>query len=144
MQRVFLKKGRERPVLQGHPWIFSGAIEKAEAEPECAGITDVFDHMSGCSTHADLSDQPQDNVLSVNGLASLTLELNPHGFRLLLQQTTSRQDVSDFGSADAKRQGAKRTVSRGMRITTYDRHSRLCDTKLRTNYVNNSLPFIEI
>ena len=44
MQRVFLKKGRERPVLHGHPWIFSGAIEKVEAEPESAGLADVFDH----------------------------------------------------------------------------------------------------
>jgi 23S rRNA (cytosine1962-C5)-methyltransferase len=44
MQRVFLKKGRERPVLQGHPWIFSGAVEKVEGEPELAGVADVFDH----------------------------------------------------------------------------------------------------
>jgi 23S rRNA (cytosine1962-C5)-methyltransferase len=44
MQRVFLKKGRERPVLQGHPWIFSGAVEKIEGESASAGIADVFDH----------------------------------------------------------------------------------------------------
>ncbi|HEY2989076.1 MAG TPA: class I SAM-dependent rRNA methyltransferase [Candidatus Binatia bacterium] len=43
MQRVFLKKGREKPVLNGHPWIFSGAIEKADA-PENAAGADVFDH----------------------------------------------------------------------------------------------------
>ncbi len=44
MQRVFLKKGRERPVLHGHPWIFSGAVEKIEGESASAGIADVFDH----------------------------------------------------------------------------------------------------
>jgi 23S rRNA (cytosine1962-C5)-methyltransferase len=44
MLRVFLKKGRESPVLKGHPWIFSGAIETTEGDIHSAGIADVFDH----------------------------------------------------------------------------------------------------
>jgi 23S rRNA (cytosine1962-C5)-methyltransferase len=44
LPQIFLKKGREAPVLRGHPWIFSGAIEKSEGDTERAGITDVFDH----------------------------------------------------------------------------------------------------
>lgn len=43
MQRIFLKKGREGPVLKGHPWIFSGAIEKVDGDPETASVADVFD-----------------------------------------------------------------------------------------------------
>ncbi len=43
MQKVFLKKGRERPVLNRHPWIFSGAIERVEDEPDTASVTDVLD-----------------------------------------------------------------------------------------------------
>ncbi len=43
MQKVFLKKGRERPVLNGHPWIFSGAIERVENEPDTTSVTDVLD-----------------------------------------------------------------------------------------------------
>ncbi|MBI2359116.1 MAG: hypothetical protein HYV04_09465 [Deltaproteobacteria bacterium] len=39
--KVFLKKGRERPVLNGHPWIFSGAIEKVEGDSEATAICDV-------------------------------------------------------------------------------------------------------
>ncbi|MBI2988057.1 MAG: class I SAM-dependent rRNA methyltransferase [Deltaproteobacteria bacterium] len=38
-----MKKGRERPVLNGHPWIFSGAIERVEDDSDSAGITDVLD-----------------------------------------------------------------------------------------------------
>jgi 23S rRNA (cytosine1962-C5)-methyltransferase len=30
--RVILKKGKEKPVLRGHPWVFSGAIEKIEGD----------------------------------------------------------------------------------------------------------------
>ena len=31
MNRIQLKKGRERSVLKGHPWVFSGAVEGGEA-----------------------------------------------------------------------------------------------------------------
>ena len=31
MQRVVLRKGRERSVLKGHPWVFSGAVAHGEA-----------------------------------------------------------------------------------------------------------------
>jgi len=41
--RIILKKGREVPVLRGHPWIFSGAIDQTEGNADAAGITDVFD-----------------------------------------------------------------------------------------------------
>jgi 23S rRNA (cytosine1962-C5)-methyltransferase len=41
--RIYLKPGRERPVLNGHPWIFSGAIERIEGEMDSIGVADVFD-----------------------------------------------------------------------------------------------------
>lgn len=44
MQSVYLKPGRERPVRNGHPWIFSGAVESVEGDPEAVGVADVFDH----------------------------------------------------------------------------------------------------
>jgi 23S rRNA (cytosine1962-C5)-methyltransferase len=43
MRSVFLKEGRERPVLRGHPWIFSGAIERVAEDSDEAGLADVFD-----------------------------------------------------------------------------------------------------
>jgi 23S rRNA (cytosine1962-C5)-methyltransferase len=43
MQPIFLKKGREAPVLRGHPWIFSGAIEKVEGDGEDVAVADIFD-----------------------------------------------------------------------------------------------------
>ncbi|HXG50624.1 MAG TPA: class I SAM-dependent rRNA methyltransferase [candidate division Zixibacteria bacterium] len=44
MLKVFLKKGRELPVLRGHSWIFSGAVEKAHGDTEAPSTTEVFDH----------------------------------------------------------------------------------------------------
>lgn len=43
MINLYLKPGRERPVVNGHPWIFSGAIERLEGDPEAAGVADVLD-----------------------------------------------------------------------------------------------------
>jgi len=44
MLSIFLKPGRERPVLNGHPWVFSGAIERLEGDSESIGVVDVHDH----------------------------------------------------------------------------------------------------
>jgi 23S rRNA (cytosine1962-C5)-methyltransferase len=41
--RIILKKGREVPILRGHPWVFSGAIEGIEGYSDTAGVADVFD-----------------------------------------------------------------------------------------------------
>jgi 23S rRNA (cytosine1962-C5)-methyltransferase len=44
MRKLYLKKGRERPVTGAHPWIFSGAIEKAEEDTAGDPVVDVVDH----------------------------------------------------------------------------------------------------
>jgi 23S rRNA (cytosine1962-C5)-methyltransferase len=43
MQRIYLKQGRERPVLNGHPWIFSGAIDTINGDAGIVGVADIFD-----------------------------------------------------------------------------------------------------
>lgn len=43
MLQIYLKPGRERPVVNGHPWIFSGAIDRAEGDSESIGVADIFD-----------------------------------------------------------------------------------------------------
>jgi len=44
MARVLLKQGREEAPSRGHPWVFSGAIERVEGEIEAGGIVDLFSH----------------------------------------------------------------------------------------------------
>ena len=41
--QVILKAEKEKPVIQNHPWIFSGAIERIEGEPQDGDIVDVLD-----------------------------------------------------------------------------------------------------
>jgi 23S rRNA (cytosine1962-C5)-methyltransferase len=44
MRHIYLKQGRERPVLHGHPWIFSGAVERIDGAPDEVGVADIFDY----------------------------------------------------------------------------------------------------
>jgi 23S rRNA (cytosine1962-C5)-methyltransferase len=43
MANIYLKQGRERPVLNGHPWVFSGAVDKFDGDAESVGVVDVLD-----------------------------------------------------------------------------------------------------
>jgi 23S rRNA (cytosine1962-C5)-methyltransferase len=42
MVKVFLKPGKETPVLRFHPWVFSGAIARVEGEPADGDVAEVF------------------------------------------------------------------------------------------------------
>ncbi len=41
--RVFLRSGKEIPVLRFHPWVFSGAIARTEGQPEDGDLASVHD-----------------------------------------------------------------------------------------------------
>lgn len=44
MKKVFLKKDREKLWLSGHPWIYSGAVDKMEQNIIPGSIVEVFNH----------------------------------------------------------------------------------------------------
>ncbi|MFP4439325.1 MAG: class I SAM-dependent rRNA methyltransferase [Chloroflexaceae bacterium] len=42
MHAVILRPGRERPVLQRHPWVFSGAIATLQGSPGSGDVVDIY------------------------------------------------------------------------------------------------------
>jgi len=42
--RLFIVQGREKPLRQRHPWVFSGAIARTEGDPQPADIVDIRGH----------------------------------------------------------------------------------------------------
>ena len=40
--RIILKKGKERPLLRGHPWLFSGAVAKIDGDISPGDIGEVY------------------------------------------------------------------------------------------------------
>ncbi|MBC7234929.1 MAG: class I SAM-dependent rRNA methyltransferase [Chloroflexi bacterium] len=43
MPAIRLKRGREKPVLHRHPWIFTGAVRETQGEPQPGDVVDVLD-----------------------------------------------------------------------------------------------------
>jgi 23S rRNA (cytosine1962-C5)-methyltransferase len=42
LSKIILKKDREKLWLSGHPWIYSGAVEKIENNPEAGTVVEVY------------------------------------------------------------------------------------------------------
>jgi 23S rRNA (cytosine1962-C5)-methyltransferase len=42
LPRIILKKGKEKPLLRGHPWIFSGAVAKIEGSVTSGDLGEVY------------------------------------------------------------------------------------------------------
>jgi 23S rRNA (cytosine1962-C5)-methyltransferase len=89
--RIILKKGREVPVLRGHPWVFSGAVETIEGDSSAADIADVFDSEKHWIARGLLSPRSQ---IRVRILTSQKEEINRDFFsRRILQALSSRQST---------------------------------------------------
>lgn len=43
MKRIYLKPGREKSLLRKHPWVFSGAINLVEGNPQAGDSVSVYD-----------------------------------------------------------------------------------------------------
>ncbi len=43
MAKLILKKGRATPVIRRHPWVFSGAIQRIEGDPQDGEVIEVYD-----------------------------------------------------------------------------------------------------
>jgi 23S rRNA (cytosine1962-C5)-methyltransferase len=41
--RIILKRGRASPLWHGHPWVYSGAVERTEGQPEPGDLVEVCD-----------------------------------------------------------------------------------------------------
>jgi len=42
LPRIILKRGKEKPVLRGHPWVFSGAVARVEEEVSPGEVGEVY------------------------------------------------------------------------------------------------------
>lgn len=46
--KIILKKGREKPLLRGHPWVFSGAVAKVEGDVSPGDLGEVYSMEGHC------------------------------------------------------------------------------------------------
>ncbi|UCF97484.1 MAG: class I SAM-dependent rRNA methyltransferase [Spirochaetaceae bacterium] len=96
---VTLKKGREKPVLVGHPWIFSGAVKSIEGYGEAGDLCSVFDNMGRflASGYVNKSSQITVRVLAA-GAAAEALAIDSAFFIRRLEGALQLRE-SLFGSS---------------------------------------------
>jgi len=102
MARVILKRGREKPVLNRHPWIFSGAIQRIEGEVADGEVVVVADYRGLFLAQGYLNRRSQ---IAVRLLTWDEGEVIGRDFwgRQLERAWASRQAVADDPSTDAYR-----------------------------------------
>ena len=89
MVQVFLKPGKEIPVLRFHPWVFSGAIAKISGQPEDGDLVEVLNKKG--------------DVLGVGHFH--------HGSIAVRLLSFEKQDLQEQGFWDQKIQDALKTRS---------------------------------
>ncbi|RZJ75764.1 MAG: class I SAM-dependent rRNA methyltransferase [Flavobacterium sp.] len=57
MVEIKLKKGKEKAVLQRHPWVFSGALEKIKGSPENGEVVKVYSSNNDFLAYGYYNDQ---------------------------------------------------------------------------------------
>lgn len=65
---ILLKQGRDKPVRQRHPWIFSGAIDRLKGRPAPGDLVVVADHKGAplATAYYNAKSQIQARILSWN------------------------------------------------------------------------------
>jgi len=66
LDQVILKKGRAKPALQKHPWIFSGAVARVVGEPDDGDLVELRDAGGNLIGHGLLNRHSQIVVRLVN------------------------------------------------------------------------------
>lgn len=102
MAQVILKRGREKPVLNRHPWIFSGAIKRIEGETADGEVVEVADYQGRFLARGYLNRRSQ---ITVRLLTWDEGEVVGRDFwrRRLERAFTSRQALAGDSSTNAYR-----------------------------------------
>lgn len=101
MNKIFLKPGREKSVINQHPWLFSGAIAKIEGEPESGEIVEVYSHKNIFLGQGFYN---KNTSIAVRFLTFIKEPINADFWRKKITQAFElRKQIIDFSKTDAYR-----------------------------------------
>jgi 23S rRNA (cytosine1962-C5)-methyltransferase len=122
LSTVVLKPGKEKPVRNRHPWIFSGAVARIQGEPADGDIVDVLDHQGRFLARGYLNRRSQ---IVVRCLTWAEEEVVDAAFwrRRLQQAIGHRRSLLQPGSGDACRLvHAESDLMPGLVVDQYGRY----------------------
>jgi 23S rRNA (cytosine1962-C5)-methyltransferase len=100
LSRVILKRGREKPVLRGHPWVFSGAVAKIEGEVSPGDVGEVYSMDGQFLGMGHLNPHSQ---IILRLLTEKREELGNHFFRERISKATTLREKWLRGKTNAYR-----------------------------------------
>ena len=99
--KVILKPQKEKPVIQNHPWIFSGAIDRIEGDPQDGDIVDVLNSNGNFLARGYLNRKSQ---ITVRILTKDKEEINESFFRkIIISAINYRRNILNPNGYDAYR-----------------------------------------
>jgi hypothetical protein len=84
----------------------------------------------------------KNNILRANTRGKIAIDLNPHVFAALRDQSLRRKDVFDLRSADAKSQSSERAMCGCVTVSTDDCCTRECETLLGADDMHDALALV--
>ena len=94
--RLILKAGKEKPILNGHPWVFSGAVKKIEGDPKIGQAVIVVSHDNTYLGMAAYS--PHSQIRARMWTLKSTTEVNEEFFNSRLRKAVKyRNALIDLG-----------------------------------------------
>jgi 23S rRNA (cytosine1962-C5)-methyltransferase len=99
---VVLKRNRAKPVLQHHPWVYSGAIERVEGEPADGDVVDVCDAGNNWLARGYINQQSQIVVRLLTWRRDESID-SAFWRRRLERAVAARQPLADDLSTNAYR-----------------------------------------
>ena len=120
----------DRHVADGHAGFH---VEGAD------GRTGVFENCAGAAADADFGDEGENDVLGGDAVAEHTVDLDFKGFGWALKEALRREDVLNFGSADAECEGSESAVGGRVGIAADHGHTGLREAQFRADNVDDAL-----
>jgi 23S rRNA (cytosine1962-C5)-methyltransferase len=99
---IVLAPGREKSLLRRHPWVFSGAVERIEGEPENGATVAVCDGAGGFLAWAGYSANSQITAKVWSWEANVTID-GAFFRRRMTQALTLRRDMNIGGAGNGMR-----------------------------------------
>jgi 23S rRNA (cytosine1962-C5)-methyltransferase len=100
LPRVILKRGREKPVLRGHPWIFSGAVARVEGEVFSGEVGEIYSEKGQCLGLGQINPRSQ---IVVRLLTQRKEELGESFFRDRISRAAGLRENWSRGRTNAYR-----------------------------------------
>lgn len=101
--QVILKKGREKSVLNRHPWIFSGAIKRIEGNPENGDVVDIWNNKARFVARGIISLQSQIRVRVLTWKMSEVMIDRAFWYNRIERAINGRQAIDDDPTTNAYR-----------------------------------------